>query len=256
MDVGLRRNARDEAGAERLLFTPIADCGRCDRLADFRATFVSTESRTGNADGYWAKPVPGFGDASGRLLVIGLAPGAHGANRTGRPFTGDWAGRVLYGALYRHGFCNQPDSTHPNDGLKLNNVYITNAVKCVPPANRPHGSEKRACLGWLQMETEHLRRIRVVLAMGRDAFEAWLRLLRADGIIQKMAGYRFVHGRTYRFERDSRILIASYHFSRYNINTGRLTERMVEGLFKSVNRLLAEPGQIRGTSCSAPEWTA
>ncbi len=247
MGVGPQRGVCGEAGAERVFFEQIADCARCERLVDYRATFVSTDRRTGNAGGYWAKPVPGFGDASGRLLVIGLAPGARGANRTGRPFTGDWAGRVLYGALYRHGFCNQPESTHPNDGLKLNNVYITNAVKCVPPANRPNGSEKRACLGWLQMETEQLRRIRVVLAMGRDAFEAWLRLLRADGIIQKMAGYRFMHGRIYRFDRDSRILIASYHFSRYNINTGRLTEHMVEGLFTSVNRLLAEPDRNRGT---------
>lgn len=243
MNVGLRRDARDEAGAEQLLFEPIADCGRCKRLVEFRATFDSTESRTGNADGYWAKPVPGFGDASGRLLVIGLAPGAHGANRTGRPFTGDWAGRVLYRALYRHGFCNQPESTHTNDGLRLNDVYITNAVKCVPPSNRPNGSEKRACLDWLQMETERLSRHRVVLAMGRNAFDAWLRLMRADGIIKKARDFPFAHGRTYRFDRDSRILIASYHFSRYNINTGRLTEGMVEGLFKSVNRLLAEPGE-------------
>ena len=229
MDVGLRRNARDEAGAERLLFAHIADCGRCKRLADFRATFVSTESRTGNDDGYWARPVPGFGDASGRLLVIGLAPGAHGANRTGRPFTGDYAGRVLYGALYRHGFCNQPESTHPNDGLKLKNVYITNAVKCVPPANRPNGSEKRACLDWLQMETDRLSRIRVVLAMGRDAFEAWMRLMRAEGIVEKVGDFPFTHGRTYRFDRDSRILIASYHFSRYNINTGSSRNGWLKG---------------------------
>lgn len=232
--------ACNQAGAERLLFEEIAACDSCERLVDFRATLKSPENRQEQVDDYWAKPVPGFGDASGRLLVIGLAPGAHGANRTGRPFTGDYAGRVLYGALYRHGFSDRPESTHPDDGLELKGVYITNAVKCVPPANRPNGGEKRACLDWLRMEADRLKRIRVVLAMGRDAFEAYLRLLREERIVERVGRRRFVHGRTYRFDRDSRILVASYHFSRYNINTGRLTEPMVEGLFETVNRLLAD----------------
>lgn len=231
---------------ERLLFKQIAGCENCERLVDFRATFRSPGNRRERVGGYWAKPVPGFGDASGRLLVIGLAPGAHGANRTGRPFTGDSAGKVLYSALYRHGFSNRRESTRPNDGLKLQDVYITNAVKCVPPANRPNGGEKRACLDWLRMEMERLRRVRVVLAMGRDAFEAYLRLLKADGVIAKMGHCRFAHGRTYRFEPHSRILVASYHFSRYNMNTGTLTELMVEELFLKVNRLLADSGGNRG----------
>ena len=235
-----RRGARFQAGSERLLFERIAACGNCERLVDFRKTFESREKRHEEFDDYWAKPVPGFGDASGRLLVIGLAPGAHGANRTGRPFTGDYAGRVLYGALFRHGFSDRSESSHANDGLRLKGVYITNAVKCVPPENRPNGSEKRACRSWLRMETQRLRRIRVVLSMGKDAFEAYLRVLKEDGIVERPGRYRFVHGRTYRFDRDSRILVASYHFSRYNINTGRLTEPMVEGLFETVNRLLAD----------------
>lgn len=235
-----RRGARFHAGGERLLFEQIAACGNCERLVDFRKTFESREKRHEEFNDYWAKPVPGFGDASGRLLVIGLAPGAHGANRTGRPFTGDYAGRVLYGALFRHGFSDRSESSHANDGLRLKGVYITNAVKCVPPENRPNGSEKRACRSWLRMETQRLRRIRVVLAMGKDAFEAYLRVLKEDGIVERPGRYRFVHGRTYRFDRDSRILVASYHFSRYNINTGRLTEPMVEGLFETVNRLLAD----------------
>ncbi|MDE2888469.1 MAG: uracil-DNA glycosylase [Gemmatimonadota bacterium] len=237
-----------QAGAERLLSRQIAACDSCERLVDFRATFKSPENRRAHVDDYWAKPVPGFGDASGPLLVIGLAPGAHGANRTGRPFTGDSAGNVLYGALYRHGFSDRPESTHPDDGLELKGVYITNAVKCVPPANRPNGGEKRACLDWLRMEAERLRGTHVVLAMGRDAFEAYLRLLKAEGIIERVGRYRFMHGRTYRFDRDSRILVASYHFSRYNMNTGRLTEPMVEGLFETVNRLLADPDRNRGIS--------
>ena len=240
-------NGCGRAGAERLLFRQIAACDTCERLVDYRAAFESPDNRKAHVDGYWAKPVPGFGDASGRLLVIGLAPGAHGANRTGRPFTGDFAGKVLYGALYRHGFSNRPDATRPNDGLKLRDVYITNAVKCVPPENRPNGGEKRACLGWLRLETERLRRSRVVLAMGRDAFEAYLRLLKEDDIIERMGCYRFLHGGTYRFDLDSRILVASYHFSRYNMNTGTLTEQMVEELFKTVNRLLAGSGGNRGT---------
>lgn len=247
MGVGSQCNAWVESGSERLFFDQVAACGNCERLVDFRATFKSPDNLREKSGRYWAKPVPGFGDASGRLLVIGLAPGAHGANRTGRPFTGDYAGKVLYGVLYRHGFSNRSESTHPNDGLKLKDVYITNAVKCVPPANRPNGGEKRACLDWLRMESERLRRTRVVLAMGRDAFEAYLRLLKADDIIERVGRYRFTHGGTYRFDRDSRILVASYHFSRYNINTGRLTEPMVEGLFETVNRLLAESGGNRGT---------
>ncbi len=247
MGVRSRRVVWQDEGAERLLFEQIADCASCARLVDYRATFISGDDQRENVDGYWAKPVPGFGDASGQLLVIGLAPGARGANRTGRPFTGDYAGQVLYRALYRHGFSNQPGSTHPNDGLKLKNVYITNAVKCVPPANRPNGSEKRACLDWLRKETKQLKRIRVVLSMGRDAFEAYLRLLRTEGIIERVGCYRFAHGKTYRFDRDSRILVASYHFSRYNTNTGTLTEQMVESLFKTVNRVLAEPGGSLGT---------
>ena len=235
-----RRGARFQAGAERLLFEQIAACCNCERLVDFRKTFESREKRHEEFNDYWAKPVPGFGDASGRLLVIGLAPGAHGANRTGRPFTGDYAGRVLYGALFRHGFSDRSESSLANDGLRLKGVYITNAVKCVPPENRPNGSEKRACRSWLRMETQRLRRIRVVLSMGKDAFEAYLRVLKEDGIVERPGRYRFVHGRTYRFDRDSRILVASYHFSRYNINTGRLTEPMVEGLFETVNDLLAD----------------
>ena len=231
--------ACSQANAERLLFEQIAACDSCERLVDFRKTFESREKRHEEFNDYWAKPVPGVGDASGRLLVIGLAPGAHGANRTGRPFTGDYAGRVLYGALFRHGFSDRSESSHASDGLRLKGVYITNAVKCVPPENRPNGSEKRACRNWLRMETQRLRRIRVVLSMGKDAFEAYLRVLKEDGIVERPGLYRFVHGRTYRFDRDSRILVASYHFSRYNINTGRLTEPMVEGLFETVNRLLA-----------------
>lgn len=243
-----RRGAPLQAGAERLLFERIAACGNCERLVDFRETFESREKRHKEFNGYWAKPVPGFGDASGRLLVIGLAPGAHGANRTGRPFTGDYAGRVLYGALYRHGFSDRSESSHANDGLRLKGVYITNAAKCVPPENRPNGGEKRACRSWLRMETQRLRRIRVVLSMGKDAFEAYLRVLKEDGIVERPGRYRFAHGRTYRFDRDSRILVASYHFSRYNINTGRLTEPMVEGLFETVNRLLADSDRNRGIS--------
>ena len=238
--------ACNQAGAERLLFEQIAACDSCERLVDFRATFESPDNRQAHINGYWAKPVPGFGDASGRLLVIGLAPGAHGANRTGRPFTGDYAGKVLYGALYRHGFSNRSESTRPNDGLKLKDVYITNAVKCVPPANRPNGGEKRACLDWLRKEMAQLHRIRVVLAMGRDAFEAYLRLLKANDTIDRAGRYRFAHGGTYRFDGESRILVASYHFSRYNVYTGRLTEQMVEALFLTVNRLLADSGRNRG----------
>jgi uracil-DNA glycosylase len=187
---------------------------------------------------YWAKPVPGFGDPSARLLIVGLAPGAQGANRTGRPFTGDGAGEVLYRALYKHGFSNRAEAIDRNDGLELDGVYITNAVKCVPPQNRPIGIEKQTCLPWLVKELPLLDNLDVVLAMGKDAFESYLRLLRVQGKIDKLKPYRFEHGAVYSFEQAPTRLISTYHFSRYNINTGLLTEKMIDALFLKVKQLL------------------
>ena len=173
-------------------------------------------------------------------MIVGLAPGAHGANRTGRPFTGDAAGEVLYGALYEHGFCNMPTVLDRKDGLKLKNAYITNAVKCVPPGNRPTGSEKQACLDWFHAEVWGLKQVRLFLTLGKDAFEACLRLQQKMGGVNRLKDYRFAHGGIFRFKEDSRILLSSYHFSRYNMNTGVLTLEMVDSIFSKVKTWLSE----------------
>jgi len=223
-----------------LLADEIASCQKCPRLVSYCASFRGVENPKFPGFDYWAKPVPGLGDPNGRLLIIGLAPGAQGANRTGRPFTGDGAGEVLYRALYKHGFANQDAVVDRDDGLALDGVYITNAVKCVPPQNRPIGSEKQNCLPWLAAELPLLKNVKMVLAMGKDAFDSYLRLLKSQNKIEKLNAYRFAHEAVYRFENAPTQLVATYHFSRYNMNTGVLTEKMIDELFKKVRRLLKE----------------
>ena len=168
----------------RVLKKEIAGCALCKRLVDYCRSFELAENRKiGDCD-YWAKPVPGFGDVNAQLLIIGLAPGAHGANRTGRPFTGDGAGDVLYRALFRHGFANRETAVDLHDGMRLDNVYITNAVKCVPPQNRPRAEEKRACLDWLAQEMAFLRRVKIVWQLA-GCFDSYIRLersARCDGL--------------------------------------------------------------------------
>ena len=221
-----------------LLAEDIAACTLCRRLATYCRTFDLAENRKLPGSDYWARPVPGFGDRNAELLIIGLAPGAHGANRTGRPFTGDGAGDMLYWALHKHGFANRGTIEDVNDGLQLSNVYITNAVKCVPPQNRPNGEEKRTCLKWLVQELELLSQLKIVLAMGKDAFDSFLRLQKEAGKVERLKDYRFAHGGVYHFDSDARTLVSTYHFSRYNINTGVLTKKMVDVLFRQVRKLL------------------
>lgn len=222
----------------RILKKEIAACTLCERLVAYCRTFDRAENRKIADSTYWAKPVPGFGDASAQLLIIGLAPGAHGANRTGRPFTGDGAGDVLYRALFRHGFANRETSVDLHDGMRLDDVYITNAVKCVPPQNRPKAAEKRACLKWLAREIASLPKVKIVLAMGKDAFDSCVRLEKATGRVPHFNAYRFQHGGVYHFEGSDKTLVATYHFSRYNMNTGVLTEAMIDVLFERVRVLL------------------
>ena len=222
----------------RVLLKEIAACTACERLVVYCRSFEKEENRKIADFDYWAKPVPGFGDAQAQLLIIGLAPGAHGANRTGRPFTGDGAGDVLYRALHKHGFANREEAVDLNDGMCLDNVYITNAVKCVPPQNRPNGEEKRTCLPFLAQELEILESVKLVLAMGKDAFDSYIRLEREAGRVVRVKDYPFKHEGIYSFDGSDRTLIATYHFSRYNINTGVLTEPMIDALFKKVRKLL------------------
>ncbi len=169
---------------------------------------------------YWARPVPSFGAVDPRIVLVGLAPGLHGANRTGRPFTGDYAGELLYRTLHEAGLATRPESVSANDGLELEHARIINSVKCVPPGNKPLPDEIRSCNGYLKAELALLKRVRVVLALGRVGHDAFLM---ASGL--KRSHYPFAHGREHRLD-ETRCLIDSYHCSRYNTSTGVLTEAM------------------------------
>lgn len=205
------------------------DCQRCPRLAAFLA-----DNRR-QYPHYHGRPVASFGPSSPRLLLVGLAPGLHGANATGRPFTGDFAGRLLYATLHRFGFASQPDSRAADDGLRLVDCRITNAVRCVPPQNRPVPAEVRSCNGYLREELDLLRPGGVVLALGAIAHGA---VLQAFGL--RPAHWRFAHGATHAV-RPGTTLVDSYHCSRYNTQTGRLTTAMFTELFDRVRSLVGPP---------------
>lgn len=188
-------------------------------------------------ESYWGRPVPGWGDHAARLLIVGLAPAAHGANRTGRMFTGDSSGDWLYEALHRFGFASQPTSLHRNDGLRLRDCWITAAVRCAPPGNRPLPIELARCRPYIQTELENLPRIRVVLVLGRIAHDAFLR---AAGWWEELSARErpsFSHGASAILP-DGKRLISSYHPSRQNTNTGKLTRKMWYGVFRSVRGML------------------
>ena len=189
-------------------------CTRCPRLAEFLA-----EVHRSYPD-YWARPVPSFGAADPRIVFVGLAPGLHGANRTGRPFTGDYAGELLYRTLYEAGLATRPQSVSADDGLELRHARIINSVKCVPPANKPLPDEIRRCNGYLEAELAALKSVRVFLALGRVGHDAFLT---ARGL--KRSAFPFGHGREHRLD-ETRYLLDSYHCSRYNTSTGVLTEPM------------------------------
>ncbi len=203
-----------------------AHCQQCPRLADF---LLQVKQR--NPD-YHCKPVAPFGDPDASLLIVGLAPGMHGANATGRPFTGDYAGILLYQTLHKFGFSNQPESKSRDDGLSLVNCRITNAVKCLPPDNKPQGGEIKQCNGFLASELRQLPPGAIVLALGTIAHNA---VLRACGLRQ--SAFRFGHGHEHRLSEALR-MVDSYHCSRYNTQTRRLTESMFHGVFEQIGKLL------------------
>ena len=188
---------------------------------------------------YWGRPVPGFGDPSARLVVVGLAPGAHGANRTGRLFTGDSSGDWLYRALHRYGFANQPTSVARDDGLRLSDCWITATARCAPPGNKPLPVEIERCRPFLASELALLPNVRVVLVLGRIAHQGFLR---AAGLWERLAARErppFAHGARARLP-DGRILLCSYHPSRQNTNTGKLTRSMWHAIFRTARRLVRE----------------
>ena len=187
--------------------------------------------------GYWGKPVPGFGDPHARLLILGLAPAAHGGNRTGRVFTGDRSGDFLYKALYEAGFANQPTSVSRDDGLKLRDAYLAAAVRCAPPANKPRPSELANCQPYLERELELLRP-RAVLALGSIAMRALLALLREQGQLPKHAAFEFKHGANHELGPGLPRLFVSYHPSQQNTFTGKLTEKMLTSVLWEIRRFI------------------
>lgn len=198
-------------------------CTQCPRLVDYLAQLKPKAGRT-RAD-YWNHPVAGFGDLNARLWLVGLAPGAHGANRTGRPFTGDGAGDFMYPLLHEAGFSNQPCGADADDGLILNDLYISNAVKCVPPANKPTSAEFNTCRPFLRQEWQELSQVKVILALGRDAFVSVLRFLKQEGLVGRIADYPFKHNGVYLLP-NGQYLLTSYHTSRYNVQTKRITPQL------------------------------
>ena len=221
--------SRVRSGRLDQLSKEIADCRRCPRLVRWCAASAADPPKRFADDAYWQKPVPGFGDPRAKLLVVGLAPAAHGANRTGRMFTGDRSGDWLYGALHRAGYANQPSSVHARDGLKLTGAYVTNIVRCAPPDNKPTPAERDRCMVLFRRELALLPDVRAIVALGAFAWDGVLRALP----VQKPRP-AFGHGAHATIDRYA--LFGSYHVSQQNTFTGRLTEPMLDAVFASAKR--------------------
>ena len=215
----------------------IVRCERCPRLRAYCRRVAREKKRQYRDWTYWGRPVPGFGDPEARLLVVGLAPAAHGANRTGRLFTGDGSGNWLYEALYRHGFANRPDAVSRDDGLRLIDCYVAAAARCAPPGNKPTLVELEHCRRYLTAETRLLTRVRVVLTLGRIAHESWLKAAGWWGALAPKDRPPFAHGAVARLP-DGTIVVSSYHPSRQNTNTRKLTSSMWDAVFRRTRALL------------------
>ncbi|MFZ0733706.1 MAG: uracil-DNA glycosylase [Candidatus Sulfotelmatobacter sp.] len=211
-------------------------CTRCPRLVEYREKVAREKRRAYLAWDYWGKPVPGFGDPEARVLIMGLAPGAHGSNRTGRPFTGDASGKFMYPVLYETGFANQPNAIDRNDGLELHDLYITAAVRCAPPDNKPLPSELANCSMFLDRELAGLDRVTVIVALGKIGFDAYLNYLKRRGLLKSKKDFVFRHGASYAMP-DGKTLLASYHPSNQNTQTGKLTRGMFVKIFQQARKL-------------------
>jgi uracil-DNA glycosylase len=218
------------------LQTVVACCTRCPRLREHCRAIAATRRRAWRDWDYWGKPVPSFGDPHARVLVLGLAPAAHGGNRTGRIFTGDRSGDWLYRALYQTGFASQPTSVSRDDGLTLRDIYITASARCAPPENKPTPAELRNCRPYLERELDLLPNLRVVIALGRIAFDQYLQILKSRGLISSRAPFVFGHNRRFQPAPQTPILISSYHPSQQNTSTGKLTEKMLLAVFRNARK--------------------
>ncbi len=220
-----------------VLNAEIVGCRKCPRLVAYREQVAREKRRAYGEWDYWGKPVPGFGDPRSSLYILGLAPAAHGGNRTGRVFTGDRSGDFLYSALYRAGFSNQPQSLQRGDGLRLHGAYIGAALRCAPPANKPLPSELQNCLPYFESELTFLNP-RAVLALGSIAMKAYLDLLKSRGAIATLAAFPFRHGAFYKFPGNLPALFLSYHPSQQNTFTGKLTPAMLLQVLRQIQKFL------------------
>ena len=217
----------------------IVTCRKCPRLVEWREKVAEDKRKAYRGEVYWGKPVPGFGDIRGRVLAVGLAPGAHGANRTGRMFTGDGSGEFLYETLYRAGFASQPRSHAVGDSLALSDLYISAVCRCAPPGNKPAPEEIANCLPYLHKEIDLMKNLQVVVALGKIAFDGVLRIVRQKvGEDFRSKDFTFAHGIVYRLGDGLPWLVASYHPSRQNTQTGRLTKEMFDDVWIKVKGLL------------------
>ncbi len=218
----------------------IVNCVRCPRLVAYREEIGRVQRRAYRGQEYWSRPVPGFGDPNARMLIVGLAPGAHGSNRTGRMFTGDRSGEFLYRALWQAGFANQPTSHSRDDGLILKDAYITAAVRCVPPDNKPARDEILNCRPFLIRELALLQSVRLIVPLGGIALDAYLSVLQDSGTINSRAKFRFAHGAEFSTHEGAPAVLASYHPSQQNTSTGRLTEDMLRAIFLRARQILGQ----------------
>jgi uracil-DNA glycosylase family 4 len=235
----LKARGKSATANLKVLHAALIQCRACPRLVTWREEVARVKVRRFREWTYWARPVPGFGDPRGRMLIIGLAPAANGANRTGRMFTGDRSGDFLYAALHRAGFANQPTSVHKDDGLRLTDVFITAPCRCAPPANKPLPIELERCSAWLDREVALLPNVRVVLALGAIGWGAALSHFTRRGLEVPRPRPRFGHGAVAQIPRGP-ALLGCYHVSQQNTNTGKLTPRMIDAVLARAKELIDE----------------
>ena len=213
----------------------IINCKKCKRLVIFRKKIAKDKRKQYINEKYWGKPITGFGDIRGKILLVGLAPAAHGGNRTGRVFTGDRSADFLYKCLYKAKMSNQPTSVNKNDGLKLYNAYITTALKCVPPGDKPTSLELNNCFVYFKKEIDLLKKVKIIVALGKIAFDACIQFYKENYFL-KSKNYKFSHAAKYRLP-DKKILIGCYHPSPRNVNTKRINLNMMVKLFKNARKI-------------------
>ena len=215
----------------------ITACRLCPRLCDYTAKVAETKRRAYRDWDYWGRPVPSFGDPQARVMILGLAPGAHGSNRTGRMFTGDRSGDILYKVLHKTGFASQASSVSREDGLTLTGAYITASAHCAPPGNKPLPEELRNCRPYLVQELDLLSNLRVVVCLGKIAWDVYLEILKSRGVIGSRTPFQFGHGAEYETAAGLPRLLGSYHPSQQNTSTGKLTEKMLTDVFRRARKI-------------------